>query len=196
MAQFTSYNPEIEVAGLYVFSFINAMKRGVELRQSILAKHGIVAKEEPNTYYSFQAFLNAMKEISDITGEMNLFIMGTSAVKNSPIQANASLREVLAQTNKRLHALHRLNNQSMYNQATDTVVAGLGDIELLEFDELNKTAVVVSTTPYPTKTEEGVLTARLQLYRPENSQIFDVKEDITKPRKSQGADSTTFLLRW
>lgn len=196
MAEFISYNPDIEVAGLYVFSIINAMKRGIELRQSILAKHGIVAKEEPNTYYSFQAFLNAMKEIADTTGEMNLFIMGISAVKNSPIQANISLREVLAQTNKRLHSLHRLNGQSMYNEATDTIVEGLGDMELLEFDELNKTAVVVSTTPYPTKTEEGVFTARLQLYRPKDSDIYDVKEDITKPRKSQGADSTTFLLRW
>jgi hypothetical protein len=71
-----------------------------------------------------------------------------------------------------------------------------GGIELLEFDEVKRKAVIVSNTTYPTKTEEGVLTARLQLYRPEDSDIYDVKEDITKERKSQGADSTTFLLRW
>lgn len=196
MAQFISYNPDIEVAGLYVFSFINAMRRGIETRQAVLAKHGIGATDDVNTYYPYPAFLNAMKEIAAATGEMNLFIMGMAAVKNTPIQANVGLREVLEQTNKRVHSLHRLNGQPMYDASTDTIVDGLGDIKLLEFDEKGRRAVVISNTAYPTKTEEGVLTARLQLYRPKDSDIYDVKEDITKERKSQGADSTTFLLRW
>jgi hypothetical protein len=126
MAQFISYNPEIEVAGLYVFSFINAMRRGIEYRQTVLANHGIVATDDVNKYYPYPAFLNAMKEIADATGEMNLFIMGMAAVKNSPLQPNVSLRDVLAQTNKRLHSLHRLNGQPMYNASTDTIVDGLG----------------------------------------------------------------------
>ena len=195
MAQFISYNPNIEVAGVYVFSFINAMRRDIEYRQEVLAKHNIIAHKD-NTWYPLQAFLNAMKEIGDTTGEMNLFIMGLSAIKNTPILDNTNLKEVLAMTNNRIHALHRLEGKLMYNPTTGEKLEGLGNIILTEFDDNNGIATITSDSPYPSKTEEGVFTGRLQQYKPINSEFHQVKEDITKPRKSQGDDSTTFILRW
>jgi hypothetical protein len=195
MAQFISYNPNIEVAGVYVFSFINSMRRDIEYRQDVLARHGIVAYKD-HIWYPLQAFLDAMKEIGDTTGEMNLFIMGLSAIKNTPILANTNLKDVLAMTNNRIHSLHRLDGKPMYNAATGEKLEGLGNLVLTEFDDINGTATITSDSPYPSKTEEGVFTGRLQQYKPTNSEFHQVKEDITKPRKSQGDESTTFMLRW
>jgi hypothetical protein len=195
MAQFISYNPNIEVAGVYVFSFINSMRRDIEYRQDVLARHGIVAHKD-HIWYPLQAFLDAMKEIGETTGEMNLFIMGLSAIKNTPILANTNLKDVLAMTNNRIHSLHRLDGKPMYNAATGEKLEGLGNLVLTEFDDINGTATITSDSPYPSKTEEGVFTGRLQQYKPTNSEFHQVKEDITKPRKSQGDESTTFMLRW
>lgn len=195
MAQFISYNPNIEVAGVYVFSFINSMRRDIEYRQDVLARHGIVAQKD-HVWYPLQAFLDAMKEIGETTGEMNLFIMGLSAIKNTPILANTNLKDVLAMTNNRIHSLHRLDGKPMYNAATGEKLEGLGNLVLTEFDDINGTATITSNSPYPSKTEEGVFTGRLQQYKPTNSEFHQVKEDITKPRKSQGDESTTFILRW
>jgi hypothetical protein len=195
MAQFISYNPNIEVAGVYVFSFINSMRRDIEYRQDVLARHGIVAHKD-HIWYPLQAFLDAMKEIGETTGEMNLFIMGLSAIKNTPILANTNLKDVLAMTNNRIHSLHRLDGKPMYNAATGEKLEGLGNLVLTEFDDINGTATITSDSPYPSKTEEGVFTGRLQQYKPTNSEFHQVKEDITQPRKSQGGDSTTFILRW
>ena len=195
MAQFISYDPNIEVASIYVFSFINSMRRDIEYRQEVLARHNIIAQKD-NVWYPLQHFFDAMKEIGETTGEMNLFIMGLSAIKNTPITSNTNLKDVLMMTNNRIHSLHRLHGKPMYNMQTGEKLEGLGNIVLTEFDDINRTATIVSENAYPSKTEEGVFTGRLQQYKPINSEFHQVKEDITLPRKSQGDDSTTFLLRW
>jgi hypothetical protein len=194
MAQFVPYVSGITVAAYSVSIFIGSMGRNKIDRMAILEKHGIATLEN-DKWYPYEQYLGAIKEIAQTVGEMNLYLMGIASVKNTPYRLGETLQEALSNLNGLVHMQHRLNGVDMFNQQTGEMLPGLGEFALKEFDAQNRRAVVVTSTAYSSKTEEGALFAMAQIYEP-NSKFLTVKEDITKPRKTQGGDSTTFLICW
>lgn len=195
MAQFIAPNPDIEVSGAYVLSVAYASKRGVELRLSILEKHGIQQIRE-DTWYPWQPFLDAIKEMSEVLGDMNLFAMGKDAALKQEIPPVKNLREALELMNIANLLNHRLHGVPMFDPSTGALQEGAGSIQLTEYDEVQRRARIVFATPYASKNEEGWLTGFVERFRPNDSTSFEVKEDISQERKLTGGNSTTFIVQW
>jgi hypothetical protein len=195
MAEFKAYLPGVEVKGFTIINFlINSMRRDKEYRVKVLEKHGIINPKE-DEFYPIEPFLGAIKEVYDTQGEINTYLMGLSGIRSMQLPP-VSLKDMLLGMNVVHHTHHRLNGKIMFDEATGEFTAGAGAYELLEFNEKERFARIRMSTFYAAKNEEGVLMGVLEKYKPADSKFIEVKEDITQPRKSQGGDSTTFILRW
>ena len=194
MAQFVSFYPDVEVDGGTVLAFLNSMKRGQETRQAILAKHNIIAQE--GLWYSQQAWLNAFKEVADTLGEMNLFLMGVAIIESAKFPPMRGLEDALRSIDIAYHMNHRLHGEIMFNPNTGAILEGIGHYTLVAFDEKNRQAVYNCNNPYPSKFDEGIITEIVRRFKPADSTKHEVKLDISKERRSQGADSCTYVITW
>jgi hypothetical protein len=194
MAQFIAFHPDAEVTGGTVLSFVNAMKRGQESRIAILAKHnvGIVEGE----WYLQQGWLDAFKEVAETLGEMNLFLMGAAIIENAKFPPMRGLEDALRSIDIAYHMNHRLNGQVMFDPNTGAMLEGIGHYTLVSFDEKNRQAVYNCQNPYPSKFDEGIISEVVRRFKPADSTKYEVKLDITKERRTQGADSCTYIITW
>jgi hypothetical protein len=194
MAQFVSFNPDTEVEGGTVLAFLNSMKRGQETRQAILAKHNIIAQE--GQWYSQQAWLDAFKEVADTLGEMNLFLIGVAIIENAKMPPMRGLEDAIRMIDIAYHMNHRLNGEIMFNPNTGAMLEGIGHYSVVSFDEKSRQAVMNCNNPYPSKFDEGIISEFVRRFKPADSSKHEVKLDITKERRAQGADSCTYLISW
>ncbi len=194
MAQFIAINPDVEVSGDTVLAFMNSMERGKETRREILKNHGI----EPNSklWYRQQVWLDAYREVSDSLGQMNLFLIGKAVIKNASFPPMRNLEEALHSINIAYHMNHRLNGKVMFDPASGTLTDGIGHYNLAEYDSKERKAVIVCTSPYPSKFDEGIITQLIRKFKPADSVSQQVVLDEEKETRTKGGDSCTFLIRW
>lgn len=194
MAQFVSFNAEVEVDGGTVLAFVNSMKRGQETRLSILQKHGL--QPQIGGWYPQQLWLDAFKEVADTMGDMNLFLIGSAIIENAKFPPMRDLEEALRSIDIAYHMNHRLHGQVMFDPATGTMLEGIGHYTLLSFDGAARRALYKCENPYPSKFDEGIISEIVRRFRPSDSTRHEVKIDITQPRRAQGADSCTYIISW
>lgn len=194
MAQFIAFNPNVEVDGGTVLSFVNSMKTGQEKRQNILSRHGIFA--EAGSWFNQQKWLDAFKEVATSVGDLNLFLIGTAIIDNAQFPPISNLEEGLRLLNVAYHMNHRLNGEIMFNPQTGVILEGIGHYSLVEFDAKGRKAVMVCNNPYPSKFDEGIITQLVKRFKPADSTFQLVKLDITKETRAKGAESCTYLVSW
>lgn len=195
MAQFIAFNQEVEVDGGTTLAVANSMKRGREGRIAILEKH-FGTSPEVGKWYHQQAWLNAFKEIADTLGDMNLFLIGTAIIENAQFPPMKGLEDALRSIDVAYHMNHRLGGKVMFNPQTGEMLEGIGHYSLISFDANTRKAVMCCNNPYPSKFDEGIITEVTRRFKPADSINFEVKIDISKERRTQGADSCTYLISW
>ena len=195
MAQFIAYNPEAEVSGEAILSVVNAIPAGKDIRLKILQKHGI--NPEKGKWYKQQLWLDAMKEIHDKIGKYNLLVIGKAIIKNAIFPPINNLEEALNLLDVAYHMNHRINGQILYNPETNELYEGIGNYKLVEFDEENRKAVMVCDNPYPDDFDKGIIISLVRRYKPQDSLVLEeVIIDESKGTRSEGKDSTTYLIHW
>jgi hypothetical protein len=194
MAQFIAFNPDVEVDGATVFAFLDAMKRGKENRQAILDKHNIIAKD--GEWNNQEKWLQVFKEFAQEVGDMNLLLMGMALIENAKFPPMNNLQEALLSINIAYHSSHRLHGQIMFDPKTGTMLDGIGHYQLVSFDSKARKAIMNCRNPYPSKFDEGIITEIVRRFKPADAIRHEVKIDITKERRTQGADSCIFLISW
>lgn len=191
------YDPTapLEISGALIMSFVHAVKRGVEARLAVLARHGIV-DPTADGWYSMQKNLDAIREIHETVGEMTLVAMGRDVMLNYPFPPFVNdLRTVFEMQCNPISMLpfYRLPDI----QLTAEMLEGLiGGARLLEFDPVKRRAVIRLNSVLPHRSMEGYINGLVERFKPADSTFYEVKEDITQERQSEGGDSTTFLIRW
>ncbi len=194
MAQFVSFHKDAEVDGGTILAFVNSMKRGQDTRLGILQKHNL--NPQAGNWYPQQAWLNAFKEVADTMGDMNLFLIGSAIIENAKFPPMRGLEEALRSIDIAYHMNHRLHGEVMFNPNTGTMLEGIGHYTLVSFDASKRQAVYNCENPYPSKFDEGIISEIVRRFKPADSSRHEVKIDITQPRRSQGADSCTYLISW
>lgn len=194
MAEFIAFNSEVEVNGQTVFAFVNSMKRGQDKRKAILLKHGIDPKV--GEWYLQQEYLDAYKEVAESVGEMNLFLIGAAIIENAQFPPINNLKEGLAAIDVAYHMNHRLNGEVMFNPENGQTLDGIGHYQLKEYNEEARTAVMVCNNPYPSKFDEGIISAVGRKFQPSDSNAVKVKVDVKAERRTNGGDSCTYLISW
>ena len=196
MALYKSYHPDVEVTAEIVLLFVNSVRRGKEKRFAILEKHGIV-NPKPGEWHNFQSFLTSLEEISRNVGDMNTFLLGSKGIEASALTLPPmnNLKEALSLLNVGYHMNYRLNGEITFDPETGKMIDVIGNFELIEFSDEERIAKMISSTPYG-HDERGYIDAFVRSYSPNDAVYHEVKEDITRERKSEGADSTTYIIRW
>ncbi len=194
MAQYEAILPDIEVNGQTVLSFVNSMELGMESRLETLQKHGIDPK--PQQWYPQQAWLNAFRELGNMLGEMNLFMIGKAIISNADFPPMEGLEHALRSIDVAYHMNHRRNGQVMFNPENGTMLEGIGHYSLTEFNAESRQAKMVCDNPYPSKFDEGIIIQVLRNFKPENSISQSVQLDTTQETRKNGGNSCTYLITW
>ena len=193
MAQFVAINNKVEVNRQTVLSIVNSMDKSKDVRLDILLKNGINPDE--SEWFNQQKWLNAFRDISVSLGEMNLFLIGKAIVTNAKFPPIKDLEEGLRSINIAYHMNHRVNGKIMFDSATGEITEGIGDYQLIEFDEKVKRAVMKCSNPYPSKFDEGIIVQVVRRFKSSGS-IENIRLDLSKESRIRGGNSCTFSISW
>ena len=193
MAQFVAINENVEVNKQTVLSFVNSMEKSKDVRLEILKNNGINPDEKE--WFNQQKWLNAFKEITDKFGEMNLFLIGKAIIDSAKFPPINDLEEGLKSIDIAYHMNHRIDGKIMFDQKTGKLLEGIGHYKLVEYNENEKTAIMICNNPYPSKFDEGIITQIVRKFKRSGSQE-SVKLDTSKESRKFGADSCTYIITW
>lgn len=195
MAEFKAFAEHIEVNATTVLSFIYSMKRGQDKRLALLEKHGITPEE--GGWYPQQKWLDAFQELSQTVGDMNLLLIGMAIIENAEFPPFNSLKEGLQAIDVAYHMNHRnQDGQPLFNPDTGEKLEGIGCYDLQYYNEEEQTAIMYCRNPYPSKFDQGIITALCRRVRPDSIKTIDVRPDLDKERRPKGGDSCTFIINW
>jgi hypothetical protein len=191
MAQFKAFQPGVEVYGAVVLAIVDGMGDFKTRAEGILAQHGI-RKPQPDSWYPQQAWLDSFKTISEKIGPRTLFAIGKKILEavEWPDWID-SLPTGMAAIDMNYHLRHRLNGVPMLNEQTGEMTEGIGHYE---FQGLTgeRSAVLVGNNPYPSEFDRGIITAMGRRFKPN----LEVRLDPSKPTRTTGADSCTYIIEW
>jgi hypothetical protein len=193
MAQYIAFNPEVEVNGATVLSFVESMENGRDTRMGILNKHGI--NPEPGQWYPQQAWLDAFREVEENIGETNLFMIGKAIVDHAEFPFMEGLEQALSAIDVAYHMNHRLHGEIMYNPDTEEMTPGIGHYELRRFDSDSRIAVMVCNNPYPSRFDEGIIAQVARRFKPAFKNPHVERDDLAESR-SRGGESCTYVIQW
>lgn len=181
MAEYKSFSEGVEVNGQTILSLATALSTGKEIRLEILKKHGI--DPAPDKWYPQQAWLNAFKEISTVIGDHTLFMIGKSIPDNAkfPPEIN-NIEMALNAIDQAYHMNHRGGE--------------IGHYKIIDFDTINKSAIMVCNNPYPSEFDRGIISAMVRKFKPQDSLKTDVSLDTKKETRKRGGESCTYKINW
>ncbi len=186
MAEYTSFEPGVEVLGDVLSAFVAGFPP--EFRESglaILAKHGIGAPR-PGEFYPLQSFLNAMKEIGENYSDQMLFRVGQQIALYAKLPPEIdSLEKSLASIDVAYHMNHRAGNIGQYGYAREHTSS----------HAMNK-AKMVCANPYPCAFDRGVIEGFAQRFKPPQCLDVVVRHDDSQPCRRHGGDSCTYIIAW
>lgn len=180
MKTFQASSPSVEVNGETVYSIIDGMGAFKTKAITILAENGI-NDPKPGMWFKQQDWLNAFKTISEKVGALTLNTIGQKIPENAQFPPQITeIHGALASINQAYHMNHRNGS--------------IGDYKYEKTGE--KSATIVCTNPYPDEFDKGIITAIGRKFKPSGSFSVKVNIDLSKPQRSKGDDSTTYLVTW
>ncbi|WP_436514651.1 hypothetical protein [Ekhidna sp. To15] len=192
MAEYQTFEPGVEAGGNELpIVALGALSK--QRKNEIIEKYGLNTQE--GAWNDLQSLLNAMKEIADSIGEMNLFMIGKEVMEGAAFPPMDGLESALRSIDVAYHMNHRKSGKPMFDPATGKMTEGIGHYELVRFDEANKEALLVCHTPYPSKFEEGLIVQIARTFKPEGS-FLKVQLDETKETRRNGGERCTFKITW
>ncbi|WP_420317283.1 hypothetical protein [Ekhidna sp.] len=192
MAEYKTFESGIEAGGneLPIVALGTLSK---QRKKEIIDKYGLNTQE--GAWNDLQSLLDAMKEIADTIGEMNLFMIGKELMEGAKFPPMDGLESALKSIDIAYHMNHRKNGKPMFDPNTGQMTEGIGHYELVRFDDANQEALLVCHTPYPSKFEEGLIVQVARKFKPEGS-FLKVQLDTTKETRREGGERCTFRITW
>lgn len=182
MAQYKAFDPNVEVLGEVVLSFVDVMGAFRRLALDILATHGIKDPRR-DQWYPQQAWLNSFKTIAEQIGPNTL----SQLARQIPISAKATEQYV---------EIHNLEQAlSTLDMAYRSVHRG-GEVGHYTFTKTGERVGRLETpNPNPCDFDRGLLDSLCHRFEPANPYL-NVAHLDELPCKQQGADSCTFEISW
>lgn len=182
MAEFKAIAPGVEVNGETVLSVVNAMKGFEDLALDILKNNGI-DNPKPGHWYLQQSWLNAFKEIAEKLGVSTLLNIGKAIPENAQFPPEIdSLQKGLSLIDMAYHMNHRGGD--------------IGYYKLIDYSDEKKQAIMECNNPYPSHFDKGIIICFARKFKPVGAISISVDLDETKPTRTNGADSCTYIIKW
>lgn len=193
MAEYKTFESGIEAGGneLPIVALGSLSKNQ---RQSIIERYGLQTNN--GAWNDLQSLLNALKEVEETIGEMNLFLIGKSIIEGTSFPPMDGLKNALESIDVAYHMNHRKNGKVMFDPNSGQMMEGIGHYKVTKFDEASREAVMVCQTPYPSKFEEGLIVQVVRTFKPKDSIKTKVVLDETKETRRKGGETCTFKISW
>ncbi|MGD9158627.1 MAG: hypothetical protein PVG39_09490 [Desulfobacteraceae bacterium] len=177
MAQFQSYEKDIEVTGQAVLAFVEGMGIDSQKALQVLKKNGLT-DIKPEKWYSHQSLLNAFKQIAETVGPHALYSMGTKIHENAKFPPGLdSLEKALESIDIAYHMNHRggeIGNYKLYKSPDGGF-----------YFKCNN--------PYPCEFDRGIIEGLARKFTTEGH-FIKVKHDDSAPCRDRGDDFCTYYI--
>lgn len=171
-------DPKIEVAGGVVVAVVDVMGAFRSVALEILAKNGIV-DPKPFRWYNLKDWLASFDTIIKEVGPNTLHQVGRQVSGTAPIPLEIdSLHKAYSSLDEAYYSQHRGGEIGHYHYISTAEKAG----------------TMISTTPYPTEFDRGILMALAARFEPHS--LVDIQLDEQSESRLHGGDSCTFLISW
>lgn len=179
MKLYQASSPLVEVNGETIYSVIDGMGAFKTTALKILSTNGI-DNPRNGSWYKQQNWLNAFRDIAEKVGNSTLFNIGLSIPKNAKFPPEIKdVHGALAVIDMAYHMNHR--------------GGGIGTYKYFKLSE--RTAKIVCDNPYPDEFDRGIITAMCRKFTTNHNKIY-VTIDPNEPIRSEGGNTTTFLVGW
>ncbi|MDN4164092.1 hypothetical protein QWY31_01200 [Cytophagales bacterium LB-30] len=178
MAEFIPFDPQVEVKGEIILTYVNALPYYQSMIQTVLYRYGI-KHLFPDSWYLQRDWLNAFRELSLMYGSHALFLIGKAIAKPSN---KKSLKEALEEIDSAYHMCHR-NGE-------------IGYYKLTMMDHGQRMATMECQNPYPSYFDMGMIISTARFHKSSPSDVIEIQRDESKPSRLLGDDSCTYILKW
>ena len=179
MKTFVASSPKVEVNGETIHSVIDGMGVFKATALKILSESGI-SDPLPGQWYGQQLWLNAFKTIAEKVGDSTLYNIGQK------IPENAKFPPEIDDIHKALSAIDVAYHMNHRN----------GEIGEYKYEKTGeRSAKITCTNPYPDEFDKGIIYQMGKKFAPAGAAVL-VKIDDSKPLRTKGFDSTTFVVTW
>jgi len=191
MTQFVAFRPDVEVYGAVVLSVVDGMGDFTRKALKILGQHGI-KNPQADQWYPQQSWLDAFKTIAEKIGPLTLFAIGKRIPEHAEWPPGIdTFEKALAGTDIAYHLSHRINGQVLFNSETGEMTEGIGHYRFTGLTGPTS-AEMVCDNPYPSEFDRGILTTLCRRFKAG----LEVRLDKTRPTRTEGADSCTYVIEW
>jgi len=177
-----NYNLEkAQISREFIIGTLNGLHDLKNEALKILEKCGIKdpKKEE---WHSFKLWLKFIEELDKEIGPTRLYILGTTILENDEMLSNYDLEKGLYFIDEFYQKNHKDGN--------------IGTFKLINFNNENREAEMMSNTPYPCDFERGIIMYVVDKFNPKNNKnLWVVHKDLKTCRK-RGIDYCMYLIRW
>lgn len=196
--QFKSFEKDVQVNGQTVFSVIDGLGTFKSLAKKYLLNVGI-GKSIDNNYdldlqgwYSQDAWLRAFENIAKEVGSQILLKIGLSIPNNAkfPPWVN-DIHTAIKSIDIAYHMNHRKDGNVLFDMKANKMSEGIGHYGYEKVDGKN---MIISecVNPYPCVFDKGIITAMAQKFELKATVIHD----DSKPCRTNGAESCTYIITW
>ena len=182
MAQFKSFEPNVEVLGGVIMSILEGMGDYKSIGQKILADNNI-NEIDPKSWYPLQNLLNSMKVISEKLGADTLYLIGSKIPEVAMFPPGI---ENMEQGMPLIDMAYNMNHRN----------GEIGSYKFKMVDETN--AEIIANNPYPCNFDKGLIAGFAKKFPPTNltEDGVTVMLDDEKENRLNGAESSTYILMW
>ena len=182
MAEFKSFDPNVEVNGEVVMSILEGMGSYKSIGIKILAENGI-KEPAPGMWFPLQNLMNAFKVISEKLGENTLYLIGSKIPEVAIFPPGIeSMEQGMPLIDMAYHMNHR-NGE-------------IGDYKFEMIDSNN--AKMTCHNPYPCEFDRGLCAGFAKKFPPVNVSDLGVSVVLNedKPSRRKGGDVSEYLISW
>ena len=193
MGQFKAINPNVEVNGQTVLSFINGLGAFRSTGIKILEECGI-KDVEPDVWYLQQSWLEAFKHISEKIGSSTLVLIGKSIPDNAQFPPEIDdIYKALSAIDIAYHMNHRLNGKVLFDPSTGKMTEGIGHYHYKMV--LDNHVEIKCDNPYPCDFDKGIVSQMAERFKPSGTRAKILHDESQGCRKNGDSDCV-YTVNW
>lgn len=193
MAQYVTFNNNVEVNGRTILSVVDGMKGFESTAEKFLSENGL-SNIDPDSWYLQQDWLKAFQQIAANIGSKTLTHIGSAIPENAQWPPDINTMEAALQSiDIAYHLNHRLNNKLLFDPQTGTMTEGIGHYHFEKSGD--KEIRITCHNPYPCDFDKGIIKAVALKFKPSGINL-KFSEHVASGCRNKGQDQCTYVINW
>lgn len=162
---FLSFSPHAEIKGSAILQAVEGLGQYSKQIYDLLDIEGL-SIIHPDEWYNLQKWLNVLKLVYAKYGAFTLLTLGKSVCEDFPEGETIDLETAFTLLDSGYKCNHRNGD--------------IGWLELIEFNQETRTALLKSYSPYPPEFGKGVILGIMRKFKPDKGAVPDITIENTE----------------